>query len=188
MWGRVRGNFLGKVPPIPPQKPLSKKEKWVATLLAQTALCHAGRLEVAITAKRYIDVLGVTEDSVPYGLRIAALLATMLPCLPLRREGDRDLLAVEGEILIAYGVYANDRITTPPSPIRVPPPLTRGGKGSRIVCGKGVMPLLLFRRPACLWQVADATFPHKGRLTTSIVLSTDEKFDKKLRIYVVTVY
>ena len=45
------------------------------------------------------------------------------------------MLAVEGEILISYGVYANDRITTPPSPIRVPPPLTRGGKGSRVVGG-----------------------------------------------------
>ena len=32
-------------------------------------------------------------------LIVAALLAIALPCLPLRREGDRDLLAVEGEML-----------------------------------------------------------------------------------------
>ena len=50
------------------------------------------------------------------------------------------MLAVEGEILISYGVYANDRITTPPSPIRVPPPLTRGGKGSHVVGKNGVVP------------------------------------------------
>ena len=98
------------------------------------------------------------------------------------------MLAVEGEILISYGVYANDRITTPPSPIRVPPPLTRGGKGSRVVGEDGIVPLLLFRRPACLWQVADATFPHKGRLPNSKVLSTDGMFDKNLRIYVLTVH
>ena len=54
----------------------------VAALLAKTALCHTGR-----------------RGAVPYGLRVAALLAIALPCLPLRREGDRDLLAVEGEML-----------------------------------------------------------------------------------------
>ena len=83
---------------------------------------------------------GTFPFSLVYNKRYPHCCATALPCLPLRREGDRDLLAVEGEILISYGVYANDRITTPPSPIRVPPPLTRGGKGSRVVGKNGVVP------------------------------------------------
>ena len=58
----------------------SQGADYVAALLAGKALCHAGRPEVAITAKRCIDVLGVTEDSVPYGLRIATLFALLFLC------------------------------------------------------------------------------------------------------------
>ena len=63
-------------------------------------------------------------------LIVAALLAIALPCLPLRREGDRDLLAVEGEMLQTPFKRHSPSPACAPAPSQMEPRKSH----SRIVC------------------------------------------------------
>ena len=58
-------------------------------------------LRVAALLAETVNIVGALHEAPAIRdlLRVAALLAIALPRLPLRREGDRDLLAVEGEML-----------------------------------------------------------------------------------------